>query len=252
MVFSKFFDPLGRGHPDADRTRSPAAPDGRRYNPHQPRVPAGRSDGGQWTRGAHGPAPPFADDPRVLSDATPDNEWIPGSRHASRRGGRGGLPPETFGQSLRLERAMQRLQAAEKELKMRDPLWRRPEGAYSTTEGRIAHFEAAARQAERDLAERIQHGMGPGPFAVEWQPARGPGRSFRVYERRENDRIGYRFGCHTCGERDPKTESGHFYLDHQSSNAVNRILQLSQILLPHCKRCSDLQGIYLMNRWRKK
>jgi hypothetical protein len=28
----------------------------RRYDPNQPRVPAGHSDGGQWTRGEHGSA----------------------------------------------------------------------------------------------------------------------------------------------------------------------------------------------------
>jgi HK97 family phage portal protein len=44
-----------------------------KYNPDQPRVPAGNSDGGQWTGGGAG---------AVLSDATPDNYWLPGSQLA--------------------------------------------------------------------------------------------------------------------------------------------------------------------------
>lgn len=39
----------------------------RKFNPDQPRVPAGNPDGGQWTDGGGG-----INDPRVLSDATPD------------------------------------------------------------------------------------------------------------------------------------------------------------------------------------
>lgn len=40
-----------------------------KYNPDRPRVPAGSSDGGQWTSGGGG----------VLSDADPDNFWQPGA-----------------------------------------------------------------------------------------------------------------------------------------------------------------------------
>jgi hypothetical protein len=46
------------------------------FNPDQPRVPAGNPDGGQWTSGG-------GNDPRVLSDATPDNEWSPGAQYAA-------------------------------------------------------------------------------------------------------------------------------------------------------------------------
>ena len=48
------------------------------FNPNQPRVPAGNADGGQWTSGSEGP-----DDPRVISDATPDNDSIPGAQYAA-------------------------------------------------------------------------------------------------------------------------------------------------------------------------
>lgn len=56
------------------------------YNPDQPRVPAGNPDGGQWTYGDGAPTSGSSDgrrnDPRVLSDATPDNPWKPGAQYA--------------------------------------------------------------------------------------------------------------------------------------------------------------------------
>jgi hypothetical protein len=52
----------------------------RKYRADQPRVPAGASDGGQWTNGGGGTG---RNDPRVLSDATPDNTAIPGARYAA-------------------------------------------------------------------------------------------------------------------------------------------------------------------------
>ena len=73
-----------------------------KYSPEQPRVPAGSREGGQWTNdGANagrtfskpprGNTEPTAgsgrSDPRVLSDATQDNYYKPGTRVAAR------LPP---------------------------------------------------------------------------------------------------------------------------------------------------------------
>jgi hypothetical protein len=81
-----------------------------KYNPDQPRVPAGQPAGGQWTSGgvddvagspqintgsSGDPSPqslsnPVADhsaapinDPRVISDVTPDNTWKPGAQYAA-------------------------------------------------------------------------------------------------------------------------------------------------------------------------
>jgi hypothetical protein len=78
----------------------------KKYNPDQPRVPAGNTDGGQWTSGEIGISDDLrlrtnshntsqilqtsntdgsfdgTYDPRVLSDITPDNTWIPGARYA--------------------------------------------------------------------------------------------------------------------------------------------------------------------------
>jgi hypothetical protein len=56
------------------------------FNPNQSRVPMGNPDGGQWTSmGA-------ANDPRVISDAKPDNDWRPGAQYAQ-VDPRSGRPP---------------------------------------------------------------------------------------------------------------------------------------------------------------
>jgi hypothetical protein len=54
----KHGEPSGRGGPG--------------YDPNQPRVPAGHPDGGQWTDKAEAGGERI-NDPRVLSDATPDD-----------------------------------------------------------------------------------------------------------------------------------------------------------------------------------
>ena len=58
----------------------PSSRDGRGYDPNQPRVPAGDPDGGQWTSKGSGGG---TNDPRVLSDATPDDHWIIGADYAA-------------------------------------------------------------------------------------------------------------------------------------------------------------------------
>jgi hypothetical protein len=58
----------------------PVDRDGRGYDPNQPRVPAGNSDGGQWTNKAKAGGERL-NDPRVLSDATPDNHRMPGAQY---------------------------------------------------------------------------------------------------------------------------------------------------------------------------
>jgi hypothetical protein len=50
------------------------------FDPNEPRVPAGNPGGGQWTSEAGNGN---ASDPRVLSDATPDNNSIPGAQYAA-------------------------------------------------------------------------------------------------------------------------------------------------------------------------
>lgn len=53
-----------------------------KYNPDQPRVPAGNPDGGEWTSEGDSSAAP-ANDSRVISDATPYNTWKPGAQYAA-------------------------------------------------------------------------------------------------------------------------------------------------------------------------
>jgi hypothetical protein len=65
-----------------DKVGDPGDHEGRGYDPNQPRVPAGNSDGGQWTNKAKGPSERI-NDPRVLSDATPDNHWMIGADYAA-------------------------------------------------------------------------------------------------------------------------------------------------------------------------
>ncbi|MGA8155082.1 MAG: RNase A-like domain-containing protein, partial [Rhodoplanes sp.] len=57
------------------------------FDPNQPPVPAGDPDGGQWTDSGGGSGG-GRNDPRVLSDATPDNEWKPGAQYAQNETGR--------------------------------------------------------------------------------------------------------------------------------------------------------------------
>jgi hypothetical protein len=52
------------------------------FNPNQPRVAAGNPDGGQWTDGSGARTAGGRNDPRVLSDATPDNLFKPGAQLA--------------------------------------------------------------------------------------------------------------------------------------------------------------------------
>lgn len=76
--------------PDAERWLKPLRPEEQKYNPAQPRVPAGNPDGGQWTSegGDFGrpvvvdlQKPRGIDDPRVLSDADFERV-IPGAQYA--------------------------------------------------------------------------------------------------------------------------------------------------------------------------
>ena len=217
------------------------------FNPAQPRVPAGNPDGGQWTSGGAGGGNTGGGitDPRVLSDATPDNEWIPGARYAQRRSGGGssfgGLTP---GQAARLSAIEARAQEAIRRVREVDPEWKPPPSIYETVEGLIRAREADAEQAQARFLELQRNGIGPGPFAGESIPARGPERDFTAAERREINRIGSETGCHTCGTLDPGTRTGNFIPDHQPRNALNSTAR-AQRLYPQCTSCSRHQGYWI-------
>ena len=82
----------------------------------------------------------------------------------------------------------------------------------------------------------------PGPFAKESIPAKnGASRRFTALERSEINRIGNKYGCHTCGAKTPGTKSGNWILDHQDPNALNA-KNKAQRFYPHCLACSQRQG----------
>ena len=212
------------------------------YDPNQPRVPAGHHDGGQWTR-VGGGAP--SSDPEVASDVVPDDEWMPGAQYASR----GARPPVwvrmgrqwvrmEHGQALRLDQATARAQDAIARVRELDPNWRPRSSAYESVEGLIRTYEAETQEAEGRIAELRRVGIGPGPFAVEFIPARGPTRSLRASERDMLNRCGSKYGCHECGTRDPGTTYSNFVGDHQPPRAWGEPMRI----YPHCLGCSNIQG----------
>lgn len=120
-----------------------------------------------------------------------------------------------------------------------DPRWKPAPQAYETIEGEIAANESEASEAIarlRELSERLAR---PGPYAVEWLPARGAGRDFTLRERTEINRLGRSYGCHTCGTKNPGTPSGNFVPDHQPPA---RLAIEPFRLYPQCIACSARQG----------
>jgi hypothetical protein len=152
------------------------------FNPSQSRVPRGNPDGGQWT--SEGGGGGGRNDPRVLSDVTPDDEWRPGAQYAQNRarGGSGRGEPPTPGQAARLAVAQARAKEAIARVREADPTWRPSPSMYQSVEGEIRAYEAEAQQAEARFLELQRNGIGPGPFAHDSIPARGPERSYRREE----------------------------------------------------------------------
>ncbi len=200
------------------------------FHPNEPRIPAGNPGiGGQWT-----------DEGGVSARVV----------RVQSRGPRGEEPPEriagrlfdaTPAEEARLEISQAQMQAALRRVQQLDPNWKPRPSLYETIEGEITANEAATREAQDRLYELSRVGSGPGPFAVESQPARGPGRSWTAAEIRENNRIGRTYGCHTCGTKDPETASGNYVLDHQAPIRLNRN-GLPMRIYPHCALCSARQG----------
>ena len=223
------------------------------FNPNQPRVPAGNPDGGQWTSAG---ASPSRSDPHVMSDATSGADWKPGARYATNQSGRGTIRVRIGGQwveaepgqAARLTVAEARAQDAIRRVRVVDPNWRPKPGAYGTgIESEIRKADDLYRDAQARIDELGQIGIGPGPFAGESIPARGPSRAFNAWEHREGIRIFSQSGCHTCGTFNPGTQSGNCILDHQPPIGWNP-LGRSQRLFPHCLTCSLRQGGWIASR----
>jgi hypothetical protein len=73
---------LRGGRAEAAKHGELSGRDGHGYDPNQPRVPAGHPDGGQWVDQGSSNAGDRINDPRILSDVTPDNYWLPGAQYA--------------------------------------------------------------------------------------------------------------------------------------------------------------------------
>src|SRR5262245_14880088 len=71
---------LMRGGVDAPKGDGLPVGHGRRFDPNQPRVPAGHPDGGRWTDKDGDDAEARG---RVVTPGlTPDNYWLPGAQYA--------------------------------------------------------------------------------------------------------------------------------------------------------------------------
>jgi len=199
------------------------------FRPEQPRVPAGNPDGGQWADGGgggnliriqSGRRGPRGDAPRRIG-----GRWVEG----------------TPAQLTRLDISHSQMQAAVRRVQELELRWKPTPSAYETIEGQIAANEAATREALNRFFELQRRGIGLGPFAVESQPARSPSRHWTVGEIRENNRIGSKYGCHTCGTNDPGTKNGNFVLDHQRPTALSSEGE-AQRVFSQCRTCSNRQG----------
>lgn len=115
----------------------------KRFNPSQPRVPAGHPDGGQWTGDGSG-----GDDPRVT--------FV--SARPRRGGGRarvinGRVYETTPSQEVRLDVSAAHARALVQEVRRHDPNWRPRPSIYEGVEGEILANEADAMQAAARLRE---------------------------------------------------------------------------------------------------
>jgi hypothetical protein len=229
------------------------------FDPAQPRDEIGR-----WTETDAGgnasdsrPNRPI-NDPRILSDATPDNDWKPGAQYAQNRGRQpttvrisGRLFEMGGGQAARLAEAQSRAEIAFTRVREIDPKWKPSPSAYETPEGLIRTYQKDAAQAEARIAELASRGgIGPGSFGRDSFPPPGPGRP-RAEDMLRNNENGNRNGCHTCGTFEPGTRSGNWVYDHQDPTALNRTGR-PQRIYPQCKHCSVVQGGWVNGILRRR
>lgn len=231
----------------------PSGPIASKYNPDQPRVPAGNPDGGQWTSGGGGEGSSGEDGLQSDIESALDDlddtslDWATNRP----RGGAGAWPNATPAQQARFVASELQAQAAIRRVQEIDARWRPPASISEGIEGAIATNQAAVRQADARLRELQGMGIGPGPFAQESIPARSTTRKLQKEEQQEINRIGSTYGCHTCGTTQPKTKTENFIGDHQLPNAIVTPGG-SQRLFPHCLICSLRQGGHITRmKWRR-
>jgi hypothetical protein len=200
----------------------------------------------------------LSDGTEILSDALPDPVAI-GQQYAA--GGSSGRPPRRGGGPT--EGPVGRLISQFYQAKLRTLAGLEPNHKLLTT---IQAPEWRPRQSDIDkidleiikARQRVPgaidsqaSGIGIGPYAREAIPARSGTRDWTPEEREEVNRLGYSYGCHTCGDRDPGTASGYFVLDHQTATRLNRPGD-RQFLFPQCITCMYRQGGLISNAVRRK
>ena len=114
----------------------------KQYNPNQPRVPAGNSDGGQWTDGGGGGGP-RSDYAQLKPRRLPTGNRIIGGR----------AYPVTPAQEARLDVTAAQARALVREVQRRDPSWKPKPSIYEGVEGRILANQSEAQQAVARLRE---------------------------------------------------------------------------------------------------
>jgi len=182
---------------------------------------------------------PFANDPNVIRV---------GSGNSSRRGG-GGRPAtpieEMRGASFQSTlNAIRELEPNNRELAYIAPRgWVPSARDVARVQGELSRVRA--RAAGETSAVPI------GPYARESTPARSAERNFTAEERREVDRIGNQYGCHTCGTIVPGSKLGHWVPDHQIPSRLNRSGE-PQHLYPQCLSCSARQGGQITQQQRRE
>jgi hypothetical protein len=98
------------------------------------------------------------------------------------------------------------------------------------------------------VPELVKHAdtLTPGPFAKESIPAhRGPPTAV---EQKQVNKLMKKYGCHSCGTKDPGTKSGNAIADHQPPQALAEPL----VFLPHCNHCKARQGGQVLQELRRK
>lgn len=94
----------------------------------------------------------------------------------------------------------------------------------------------------------VPSNVGPGEYAEESVPA-GPSPRPTKEQQEQINENGDRYGCHTCGTKNPGTKSGNWIGDHQDPTIINAPGK-PQVYYPHCVGCSNAQGGRL--RWIPK
>lgn len=110
----------------------------------------------------------------------------------------------------------------------------------------VDHGVDAARGARQgaDAAKGIDT-LKPGPFARESIPAHR-GRPTAAEQKQVNGLMN-KYGCHTCGVKDPGTKSRNAIADHQPPQALGE----PEIFLPHCNHCKAVQGGQVLQDLRR-